>query len=321
MILVGDALTMLKTIDAESVRTCITSPPYWGLRDYGVEGQLGLEKTPDEYVQNMVQVFREVRRVLADDGTLWLNLGDSYGANYRWGGDRGFSEKQKTNRGSDPCFKRNGVPSKQLIGIPWRVALALQSDGWFLRQDIIWHKPNPMPESVRDRCTKAHEYVFLLAKSKKYFFDLDAIKEPAKWVAPNSPGSIKSPHGQGFSRRARGGGKKLSSNAVVPGRQDSQNLDKAGAKVWETRQKRSVWTVSTVPFKGAHFATFPPKLVEPCLLAGSAKGDTVLDPFLGSGTVAAVALKHGRKFVGIELNSDYAKLAADRIKKAVGAGP
>lgn len=317
----GDALSILKTMESGSVRSCVTSPPYWGLRDYGVDGQLGLEPTPEAYVTAMVEVFREVRRVLTDDGTLWLNLGDSYAttakdrtadqavAKCQLGG--GKSTQMQSQRQQRKIV--GDLKKKDLVGIPWRVAFALQADGWFLRQDIIWHKPNPMPESVRDRCTKAHEYVFLLSKSKRYFFDIDAIKEPAVYGSPNSPQSIKSPYGQGFSRRAKGGGKKLSENAVVAGRSDSQNLDKAGQKVWETRQKRSVWTIATTPFKGAHFATFPPKLVEPCILAGSQPGDTVLDPFAGSGTVGVVAQKHGRHFTGIELNPNYLIIAKIRL--------
>jgi DNA modification methylase len=311
VILTGDALDVLKTLPAESVQTCVTSPPYWGLRDYGVSGQLGLEKTPDEYVAQMVQVFREVRRVLRKDGTLWLNLGDTYGANYRWGGDRAFSEKQKSNRGSDPTMRRNAVPSKQLVGIPWRVAFALQADGWYLRQDIIWHKPNPMPESVRDRCTKAHEYIFLLAKSERYLFDVDAIKEPAVCGAKGSQFHTgkTGEHQLGRAQKVRPSAAKGSFKAKgepLPGQLPFRAIR-------EMRNKRSVWTCSTKPFKGAHFATFPPDLIEPCILAGSRFGDTVLDPFFGAGTTGLVAQKHGRKYLGIELNPDYAKIAEQRI--------
>ena len=264
-IMIGDVRTALSSIPDGSVQTCITSPPYWGLRNYGNDGQLGLESTPDEYVANMVEVFREVRRVLADDGTLWLNLGDSYAS------------------------------GKQLVGIPWRVAFVLQSNGWYLRQDIIWHKPNPMPESVTDRCTKAHEYVFLLTKSARYYFDNDAIKEKAA-SKPHAPHNSADKHG-GHLRKDFG-------------------TDRM-QKVWAAdglRNRRSVWTVNTKPFRGAHFAVMPEALVEPCVLAGSKSGDTILDPFAGSGTVGVVALRHGRNFVGVELNTEYASLAESRIR-------
>jgi DNA modification methylase len=275
-ILVGDALSQLKKLEDGSVNTCITSPPYWGLRDYGVGGQLGLENTPEEYVENLVNIFREVRRVLKDDGTLWLNLGDSYagsGKGRNGDGSHGLgSIKQASNRGAvNGILRKNDtgkLKPKDLVGIPWRVAFALQADGWYLRQDIIWHKPNPMPESVKDRCTKAHEYIFLLSKSQKYYFDSEAIKEPTT------------------DKRAPG-----------------------------NRNKRSVWTVTTKPFKGAHFATFPLDLIEPCVLAGSPKGGVVLDPFFGSGTTGVVAEKNERRCVGIELNADYVKLAITRINK------
>lgn len=316
----GDALKELKKIADKSVKVCVTSPPYWGLRDYGVAGQLGLEKSPEEYVGKMVEIFREVRRVLKDDGTLWLNLGDSYANSGRGGiGNKSTLQggHQNQNESRAQKVRRSKIVGelkpKDLIGIPWRVAFALQDDGWFLRQDIIWHKTNPMPESVRDRCTKAHEYVFLLSKRQKYYFDIEAIKEPATYGMPSSPDKIKSICGQGFTRRAGGGGKKLSSNACFGNRKDSQNLDKAGEKIYETRQKRSVWSVATTPFKGAHFATFPPKLIEPCVLAGCPIGGTVLDPFAGAGTTWLVAKKLNRNFIGIELNPDYAKMAIERV--------
>ena len=265
----GDCRDTMRKWAAEGVRvqTCVTSPPYFGLRDYGRDGQIGLEQTPEEYIKAMVEVFRCVRDVLADDGTLWLNLGDSYGA------------------------------GKQLFGIPWRVAFALQADGWYLRQDIIWHKPNPMPESVRDRCTKAHEYIFLLSKSERYFFDSEAIKEAAKTAPTTRNKSAEGyhadyPKGDRFSK---------------------------GERMWGAdgkKNKRSVWEVALRPYKGAHFATFPPDLIEPCILSGSRAGDTVLDPFMGSGTTAAVAIKHGRKYRGCELNSEYKPLQDERIKNA-----
>jgi DNA modification methylase len=272
-ILVGDVRESLRGLPDGSVRTVVTSPPYWGLRDYGHDGQIGLEQTPEEYVREMVGVFREVRRVLADDGTLWLNLGDSYGS------------------------------GKQLVGIPWRVAFALQADGWLLRQDIIWHKPNPMPESVTDRCTKAHEYVFLLTKQPRYYYDADAVSEPIsvanrlhydKYAALPSRGQTKQ-----YADRNDAGNSGTQCGFSKPG--------------LTHRNRRSVWTVTTKPFKGAHFAVMPEALVEPCVLAGSAAGDTVLDPFSGSGTVGVVALRHGRNYIGCELNPEYADLSRKRI--------
>ena len=270
-ILHGDCLDQLKTLDDQSIHTCITSPPYWGLRDYGNDDQLGLESSPDEYINNMVAVFREVKRVLRDDGTLWLNLGDTYG--------RGV----KTN-----------LPKKNLLGMPWRVALALQADGWILRQDIIWHKPNPMPESVRDRCTKAHEYIFLMAKQQKYYFDNDAIKEDAKY--PNGPIAPE----------------KIKKGVGMHGMHTREGLSKLGAR--DKRNKRSVWKVTTKPFKEAHFATFPMDLIEPCVLAGSPVDGWVLDPFGGAGTTGLVADKHKRHAVLIEISKDYIEMAKKRME-------
>jgi DNA modification methylase len=268
-ILVGDVRQRLKELRDGSVQTCVTSPPYWGLRDYGHDGQIGLEQTPDEYVAEMVAVFREVRRVLADDGTLWLNLGDSYAS------------------------------GKQLVGIPWRVAFALQADGWWLRQDIIWHKPNPMPESVTDRCTKAHEYLFLLTKSAQYFYNAAAIKEKSADLI----GSAKR-YESDF-----GGSKNI--HLRDTGQVHTRPI---GSRDFDgTRNKRSVWAICTKPYSGAHFAVMPMALVEPCILAGSSSADTVLDPFCGSGTVGVVALRHQRKFIGIELNREYAQMAQQRI--------
>jgi DNA modification methylase len=305
-ILVGDVRERLQELPDGSVQCVVTSPPYWGLRDYGHEGQIGLEQTPDEYVAELVSVFREVRRVLADDGTLWLNLGDSYA---RSAGPEesklatthtiGVGYKRVVEGGGAPHKKNkppDGLKAKDLVGIPWRVAFALQADGWWLRQDIIWAKPNPMPESVTDRCTKAHEYVFLLTKSAQYFYDAAAVAET----------SIS-------AGESRGGGKKYSSDAASPviiG--DKHNLDKYGVTP-ETRNRRSVWTVASKPYGGAHFAVMPMALVEPCILAGSERLDTVLDPFCGSGTVGVVALRNQRKFIGIELNAEYADLADRRI--------
>jgi DNA modification methylase len=291
-VLVGDVRKGLATIADGTVQTCITSPPYWGLRDYGHEGQIGLEQTPQQYVDQMVEVFREVRRVLADDGTVWLNLGDSYCGT----GNKGEHKDPKYADGRNAQAvainnKIDGLKSKDLVGIPWRVAFALQDDGWYLRQDIIWHKPNPMPESVTDRCTKAHEYLFLLTKQPRYYFDNEAIKTEVK---------------QDWGERDRTDGKYHNEGS---GLQPHSGLDKSYSRA----NKRSVWTITTKPFKGAHFAVMPDALVEPCVSAGSKPGDLVLDPFTGSGTVGMVACGLGRRFVGCELNPDYAEIARDRI--------
>jgi DNA modification methylase len=345
----GDCREIMRrwATDGVRVQTCVTSPPYFGLRDYGtakweggdpacqhvgieartvsggagkqysnagsnrvfsgncacgakrVDEQIGLEQTPDEYVAKMVEVFRCVRDVLADDGTLWLNIGDSYASNPASGGAQSnkMTGGEHKRTPSVRQYKRpDGLKTKDLIGIPWRVAFALQSDGWYLRQDIIWHKPNPMPESVRDRCTKAHEYIFLLSKNERYFYDVEAVKEP---VASSTIDRLNQPTicMQAGSDR-------------VPGKTNG-NMKAVGGT--ETRNRRSVWTVTTKPYKGAHFATFPPDLIEPCVLAGSRKGDTVLDPFMGSGTTAAVAIKHNRNYRGCELNPAYKELQIERI--------
>lgn len=281
---------------------CVTSPPYFGLRDYGHKGQIGLEQTPEEYIAAMVEVFRCVRDLLADDGTLWVNIGDSYAGG--GGGNYSKSEKQ-TSHGEHITNVRNrsdwlattGLKPKDLIGIPWMLAFALRADGWFLRQDIIWAKPNPMPESVRDRCTKAHEYVFLLSKSGRYFFDQEAAMEPVAESTIQRLGQATLDKQAGRNR--------------VPGKTNG-NMKAVGRT--DKRNRRSVWTVATKPYKGAHFATFPPALIEPCILAGSRPGDVVLDPFMGSGTTAAVALQHGRQYLGCELNTDYQPLQTERIE-------
>lgn len=301
---------------------CVTSPPYFGLRDYGHPGQIGLEQTPDEYITAMVEVFRCVWDVLADDGVLWLNIGDSYAAQRSGthqpaetlaGGKGGkMADGSSVNRDRHDGYNptRNaaaiGLKHKDLIGIPWRLAFALQADGWYLRQDIIWHKPNPMPESVRDRCTKAHEYIFLLSKSERYFFDSEAMKEPA--VSDKPAGNKRHKYADAY---ASGTSKEHRTKAGLLALQGVE---------WETRNRRSVWTVATKPYKGAHFATFPPALIEPCILAGSRPGDVVLDPFMGSGTTAAVALQHGRQYLGCELNPDYKPLQDERISPHT-AGP
>ena len=298
-ILIGDARKRLAELPAGSVRTCITSPPYFGLRDYGEANQIGLEATPDAYVAEMVLLFREVWRVLADDGTLWLNLGDSYSGSGK--GPAGNLGAKHDERNMEHTKASGNVPiglkPKDLIGIPWRVAFALQADGWYLRQDIIWAKPNPMPESVTDRCTKSHEYVFLLSKSARYYYDHESVKEPAI-----------------HSTDRRSGEGRLTYDGKRQG--DKGTGQEAFVSIVDKRNKRDVWTIAIKPFKGAHFAVMPESLVEPCVLAGSAEGDTVLDPFTGSGTVAVVALRHGRNFVGTELNPEYGEIAKDRITNA-----
>ena len=307
----GDALTVLRDLPDGSANCCVTSPPYWGLRDYQVEGQLGLEPTPDEYVAAMVEVFREVRRVLRDDGTLWLNLGDSYNAyNGNAGPGSGFSrgsacDTERPKLESGHGLRTKGLKPKDLVGIPWRVAFALQADGWWLRQDIIWHKPNPMPESVTDRCTKAHEYVFLLAKSERYYFDAKAIQE--EWTSGRDD---MRKHG------VRTGAAYLQQGAVADNTNKGEREAERDQHNYEGgRNRRSVWTVTTKPFKGAHFATFPPDLIQPCILAGCPAGGVVLEPFLGSGTTAMVAQNNGCGCIGIELNPDYMKIAKRRVRQ------
>lgn len=299
----ADCRDALRSMPDASVHCCVTSPPYFGLRDYGHEGQIGLEQAPDEFVAAMVEVFREVRRVLRDDGTLWLNLGDSYATDSKWGGSTGGKAAKGIHGagGGGRNKTRVGLPDKNLIGIPWRVAFALQADGWILRQDIIWHKPNPMPESVQDRCTKAHEYVFLLSKSQRYHFKAEAIQEPAL--------------------RPEGAGNKSHKGATAYASGDEKMRTKVGLTeigARETRNKRSVWSVPTQPFVEAHFATFPPDLIEPCILAGCPAGGTVLDPFGGAGTTGLVADRHGRDAVLIELNPEYAAMARGRIHRDGG---
>ena len=308
-ILVGDALVRLKEMPDESVNCCVTSPPYWGLRDYGSDGQIGIEKTPNEYVERMVEVFRQVSRVLRSDGTLWLNLGDSYatgaGSARSPGGKCFGKQNEAVDSGAFPMSQPNRMPipglkPKDLIGIPWRVAFALQAAGWWLRSDIIWAKPNCMPESVQDRPTRSHEYIFLLSKSERYYYDAAAIREKASYAGPNSPESIKTPYGQGFARRAKAD------------KQRGHSMERE-EQVANGRNKRDVWTVSPQPFPEAHFATFPEALIEPCIMAGCPAGGVVLDPFMGAGTTALVSLKAGRQFLGIELNPEYAKIAEARI--------
>ena len=352
-ILQGNVLERAKDIESNSIQCCVTSPPYWGLRDYGtatweggdescshkrdskasescttghvnlegsvgdgiykseckrcgairVDNQLGLEETPEEYVQNMVEVFREVKRVLKDDGTLWLNLGDSYCGT----GNKGSSKDPKHSDGRNGQKKAvnnkiQGLKPKDLVGIPWRVALALQADGWYLRQDIIWHKPNPMPEPVIDRCTKAHEYIFLMSKSPKYYYDVDALKEKATTIE-NRPSGIVRDRLYDYDSKEKAMGKRTSSGLD----QDSNVTEPS------MRNKRSVWTINTKPYKEAHFAVFPTKLPELCIRAGTKEGDIVLDPFFGSGTTGWVARELGRNYIGIELNPEYIKIAEGRF--------
>jgi DNA modification methylase len=349
-ILVGDVRQMLQQIPNQSVQCVVTSPPYWGLRDYGTalwiggdqscdhlgkpmatkaninrntgtgndvknatarefykfacgkcgaqrqDSQIGLEQTPQEYVAQMVKVFREVLRVLADDGVLWLNIGDSYaGSGKGPAGNLGAKHNERHLEHRHSAIVPKGLKPKDLVGIPWRLAFALQDDGWYLRQDIIWAKPNPMPESVRDRCTKSHEYVFMLTKSSHYYYDNDAIKEPALWA-----------------QDARADSGRLTYNGKRQG--ENGTGQEAFVAIKQHRNKRDVWTIPTKPFKGAHFAVMPEALVEPCILASSKPDDVVLDPFTGSGTVGVVALRHNRSFVGVELNPEYAQIAKTRIE-------
>jgi len=298
--------------DGIKVQTCVTSPPYYGLRDYGHDGQIGLEETPSAYIEAMVEVFKCVWDVLEDDGTLWLNIGDSYSSHKDCKSipqslAKGTAKENahaidigKSRVRDSKMLKSQGLKNKDLIGIPWMLAFALRADGWYLRQDIIWHKPNPMPESVRDRCTKAHEYIFLLSKSDKYFFDSEAMQEPALNAGKKISLGEKS-----FSKGQANG-----ANVAASGNGLAEFYD-----VKETRNRRSVWSVTTKPYKGAHFATFPPDLIEPCVLSGSKIDDIVLDPFMGSGTTAQVALQHGRRYLGCELNKDYEQLQNDRIRQ------
>ena len=297
-ILYGDCRETLKNVTNSSVQMCVTSPPYYGLRDYGGEkNQIGQEQTPEQFIDELVKVFREVKRTLKDDGTLWLNIGDSY-YNYRPSKGKSYPKQtvSKTKQDlPDYSSKRNNklsnLKEKDLIGIPWMLAFALRADGWYLRQDIIWHKPNPMPESVKDRCTKSHEYIFLLSKNKKYYYDNEAIKEPVK---------------QDWGTRNRANGKYHNSGS---GLQPHSGLTKS----YTTKNKRSVWSITNKPYKHAHFATFPPDLIVPPILAGSKKGDIVLDPFMGSGTTGMVAKEHGRYFIGCELHDDYSELIRQRM--------
>jgi len=316
-----DCIEGLKLLENESIDCCITSPPYYGLRDYQVKGQIGLEDTPDLYVEKLVEIFHEIKRVLKKSGNVWLNLGDSY-----CGGGFGTSKekdydlgKQGTNRGTADYDTRKklgslkahieGLKTKDLIGIPWMVAFALRADGWYLRQDIIWSKNNPMPESVTDRCTKSHEHIFLLSKSANYYFDSEAIAEP---IAESTTDRLAQNNGNMKACRPRYGGKKYTEDTEIFNRTKSGNA----YDYRPMRNKRDVWVVSTKPFKESHFATFPEELITPCVLAGCPQNGIILDPFMGAGTTALVALKNKRQYIGFELNSKYCKLAEKRIEQS-----
>lgn len=316
----GDALTVLKGLESESVQSCITSPPYFNLRDYQVENQLGLEASPELYVERLVLIFREVRRVLRKDGTCWLNLGDSYA-----GSGKGGQSEDKRSVNWQPKYGNKGaaygLKPKDLIGIPWMVAFALRSDGWYLRSDIIWNKPNPMPESVTDRPTKAHEYIFLLTKSAKYYYDAKAVAEPSTGRDPgNKTHKYEEAYNNGAKEHRTKVGlvaysfKRKTATTPPPGQptQHREDRDEVFYNT-ETRNRRSVWTVATQPFPEAHFAVFPPELIKPCILAGSKENDSILDPFAGAGTTGLVSLRHGRDFVGIELNPEYVQMARRRL--------
>lgn len=381
----GNSIDILKTFPDESINCCITSPPYYGLRDYGtghwvggdpncphkrlnkvgshtstghaqeelkgnvgdsiyksacplcgairVDEQIGLEETPDEYIDRLVKVFHEVKRVLKDDGTLWLNIGDTYNS------DKVGNTNEINKRTNTDSFKKclwNGAKQKDLIGIPWMLAFALRADGWYLRQDIIWHKPNPMPESVKDRCTKSHEYIFLLSKSPKYYFDYEAIQEVATGYDGRKDTLLKGsdkyqnsnylPNGQHTNTMSSNGHerrkfKNLSEKGWTPNTMHERRADGFEDIQYAVRNKRDVWSISTIPFKGAHFATFPEELVKNCLLAGCPVGGVVLDPFMGSGTVGLVAKDNYRRYVGIDLNKEYVALAEKRIAFGIDGLP
>lgn len=354
----GDALVRLCEMADESVHSVVTSPPYWGLRDYGVDGQLGLEHSVEAYLMRVVEIFREVRRVLRRDGTCWVNMGDAYvaappgndrpdhtgstflGTRGLQGGSRRSRRpshrRDKAEVGDAPHKRVAKLRPKNLIGLPWRVAFALQADGWTLRSDIVWSKPNPMPESVKDRPTRSHEYVFLFSRARHYHYDARAVSEPVTGtsrprgagVNPKArvpagwdigPGDHRGKTGRFDKYSGNGGevvGHRAHRTAGINGRRARQNASFSGAvkSLVDRRSLRSVWTIATQPFPGAHFATFPCELVRPCVLAGCPIGGLVLDPFAGSGTVGVVALAFGRRFIGIELNPDYAAMARERIK-------
>lgn len=320
-------MAVLKTLSDDCIQVVCTSPPYWGLRDYGDEGQLGLEKTPEEYVKRLVRIFGEVRRVLKKDGILWLNLGDSYEGSGKGAKNYpGDYPKQNSNRGTVAgktiqSYTTDLLKPKNLIGVPWRVAFALQEDGWYLRQDIVWAKPNPMPESVQDRCTRSHEYVFHFSKSPAYYYDADAIRERGTWSTLARQERAKPDHKRAPTARMAGMRPKPDKQRGHGRRHDGFN-DRWDQMTKEEqcdlmRNKRDVWQIATKPFSEAHFATFPPELPRLCILAGSRPGDIVLDPFHGAGTTGMVAKNFGRKYIGIELNADYIKMSLKRFSQGI----
>lgn len=322
----GDTRELIKLLPDNSVDCCVTSPPYFGLRDYGMKEQIGLEESPEQFVANMVEIFNEIKRALKPTGTLWLNLGDSYAANRTYQVSDGKHKKMDYGR-SNASKVPIGLKPKDLIGIPWMVAFALRADGWYLRQDIIWHKPNPMPESVTDRCTKSHEYIFLFSKSNKYYYDADAIKTAAKnpeddlrrqeykyWDNKNTPDTLRN------GIRPRKSGNIERKNGVARGCPEGNNSNVCGSVPWEGEKanKRSVWTINTKYFSEAHFATFPEELPATCIKAGCPENGIVIDPFSGAGTTAIVARKLNRNFIGFELNPDYIKISEERLYKELG---
>lgn len=316
----GNSLEVLKSLPDNSIDCCVTSPPYYALRDYGCDGQIGLEETPEKYIESLCDVFSEVRRVLTPQGTLWLNIGDSYNGNKV--GNTEVVKNKKVSESNDFHKKLwGGAKPKDLIGIPWMLAFALRSQGWYLRQDIIWQKPNPMPESVTDRCTKSHEYIFLLSKSQKYYFDYESIQEeatssdkPRVFGANNQKGTLRNDIGRVYKPRTK--------NCQYDGqRPNSMHLAREAGlsdEVYPVRNKRDVWTVNTKPCKEAHFATYPFELIKPCILAGCPENGIVLDPFMGSGTTAIVARSLNRNYLGVELNPEYIKIAHKRLEKHLG---
>jgi DNA modification methylase len=324
----GDCLETLRRMPDGIVNTCVTSPPYFGLRDYGHPGQIGLEETPEQFIAKLVEVFREVRRVLRDDGTCWVNMGDSYAT--RWASARnegrgGLADNERERSGKPP----EGYKNKDLIGVPWMLAFALRADGWYLRQDIIWAKPNPMPESVTDRCTKSHEYIFLLSKSPRYYCDMAAIAEVMSEASEarlaqdvdSQHGSDRVPGKTNGTMKAVGGAYSFARKTATegkPGAPSQHRADREPTEYRGRRNKRSVWTVSTKPYSGAHFATYPEELIEPCILAGAPAGGVVLDPFFGSGTTGSVAQRLGRKWIGCELNPSYKPLQDERLTGTLG---
>lgn len=333
----GDTLATMKTWPDAFVQTCVTSPPYFGLRDYGHEGQVGKEETPELFVARLLEIFREVKRVLRNDGTLWLNLGDSYAGS--WGAQGRTESTQNTSVLSRNQITNHpkragtvraaGVKAKDLYGIPWMVAFALRADGWYLRDEIIWAKPNPMPSSVKDRCTRAHEHIFMFSKKPRYYYDHKAIRTPLKStsvarlaqdVGAQAGSARPESKANGNMKAVCFGGTKKSGEGAesYTGRTKTGNTWDPGTDPGAT--KRSVWTVTTKPFKGAHFATFPADLIEPCVLAGASRGGVVLDPFMGAGTTGLVAARHGRRYLGCELNPDYVKMAEERITNDILRG-